>query len=174
MPAAPKSAAPRSLCFSNDNSTLWNRSPVGNQPGSERIRRIDAVEVIEIPADDPRMEPRPDKLRQKYVRQAHEPVARKQLATNLDSRPAQLVDPTHQCGMRDSQILCQLFPGHGERHVLHQSKDELVELTVHGLFRSHAQMDIDCGYRVSQRTDRDVIDTGFREIANGIECDSAR
>ena len=173
MPTAAKPAAARCLRFRDDNGTFLNLVPVRDEPGCKEVCRIDVVKVVKMPANDSRAQARTDQLRQKDIRQTDETISRKQLAANFDSGLTKFIDPTRERGMRDAEVLRQLLAGHRDHHVLHQGEEKLVELAVHGLFGSDAEMNIDRGDRVRERANGDVINAGFSKLANRLERNSS-
>src|SRR5688572_26747866 len=101
------------------------------EPQGKRIGRVYCVKVIQSLSEPARTQTRPDQLRQENVWNASQPVAREKLAANLDLCLAKLVDPTDQRRMRYAEIPRKLLPGDRNGHVLHQGKEEFVELAFH-------------------------------------------
>src|SRR5262249_54871529 len=59
----------------------------------------------------------------------------------------------------------QLLARNSDRHVLHQGIEKRVEFTVHRLFGRDAQMDVHCRNGMGKRSNRDVVHSGFGELA---------
>src|SRR6266446_5891963 len=128
------------------------------KPGSESIRRVDAIEMIESAPDQRCDKPGANQLGEQDLRQTLETVSGKQLAADFDAGIAQFVDPPYKRRMRYAKIPRELLSGNSNHCVLHQRIQKLVQFSIHELFGRDPQVYIRGANGMCQRTGGDVID----------------
>src|SRR5436190_20674420 len=117
MPRAAKPSAARRLRLCDDDCPFRNPRSMRDEARGEQVRRIDLVEMVQIPADDSCAQARANELRQKNIRQADETKSGEQLAANFDAGLAKFLNPAGERGMRNPEVLRELLARDRDHHV---------------------------------------------------------